>query len=101
MGREILQVLAAWGCSSIQVGLFASERSAGVQMETPWGVQPIQAFDAASVGAYDVAFLAVSGAFSQDVVPDLPCNVVIIDTSSAFRYDPKFLWWCPELTAML
>ena len=98
VGQEIVQVLAAWGVQSAQVGLFASERSAGIQVMTPWGERAVQAFDRAAVAAYDVVLLAVSGAFSQDIAPDLAAHGgVVIDTSSAFRYDPHVPLVVPEI----
>lgn len=57
--------------------------------QTAYGDIQLEVFDVRSVRQADIAFLAVSGAFSEQYARALCAEggPVVIDMSSAFRYD--------------
>lgn len=61
----------------------------GRVVQTPFGDIQLEVFDVRRVREADIAFLAVSAAFSEEHAPALCANEgpVVIDMSSAFRYD--------------
>lgn len=100
VGREMVSVLHRRAFPVGELGLFASERSAGRTMETPFGVKTLAAFDADVVKGYDIVLMAVSGDFAKEHAPTLAsAGAVVIDNSSAFRYDPEIPLIVPEINA--
>ncbi|CBS86459.1 aspartate-semialdehyde dehydrogenase [Azospirillum lipoferum] len=100
VGREMVKVLHDRNFPVAELGLFASERSAGKVQETPYGALTLKAFDAAVVKGYDVALLAVSGDFAKAHAKDLAsAGALVIDNSSAFRYDADIPLIVPEINA--
>ncbi|AWK87127.1 aspartate-semialdehyde dehydrogenase [Azospirillum thermophilum] len=100
VGREMVSVLHRRNFPVAELGLFASERSAGKVMETPYGALTLQAFDPAVVKGYDVVLLAVSGDFAKQHAPALAeGGALVIDNSSAFRYDADIPLIVPEINA--
>ena len=100
VGREMVKVLHDRNFPVAELGLFASERSAGKVQETPYGALTLQAFDAAVVKGYDVVLLAVSGDFAKAHAKDLAsAGALVIDNSSAFRYDADIPLIVPEINA--
>jgi aspartate-semialdehyde dehydrogenase len=78
-----------------------SARSAGKKQETPFGALDIQEFSLETARACDVVFLAVSGDFALEWVDKLTENdgPLVIDNSSAFRYDDTVPLVVPEINA--
>lgn len=102
VGKEIIDVLAKRGFPVEKLSLFASKRSAGTKMETPFGELEIEEFSFEAAMETDVLFLAVSGDFALEWVPKLTAGKdgpVVIDNSSAFRYDPSVPLVIPEINA--
>lgn len=100
VGREMVSVLHARNFPVSELGLFASERSAGKVMETPYGALTLQAFDRDVVKGYDVVLLAVSGDFAKAHAKALTeGGALVIDNSSAFRYDDDIPLIVPEINA--
>ncbi len=100
VGREMVNVLHDRKFPVSELGLFASERSAGKVQETPYGAKTLQAFDADVVKGYDVVLLAVSGDFAKAHAPTLAsAGALVIDNSSAFRYDDNIPLIVPEINA--
>lgn len=100
VGREMIDVLHRRAFPVAELGLFASERSAGRQVETPFGAITIQAFDVETVKGYDIILMAVSGDFAKRHAPALASGgALVIDNSSAFRYDDEIPLIVPEINA--
>ncbi|PWC32437.1 aspartate-semialdehyde dehydrogenase [Azospirillum sp. TSO35-2] len=100
VGREMVKVLHDRKFPVGELGLFASERSAGKVQDTPYGALTLTAFDANLVKGYDVVLLAVSGDFAKAHAKDLAsAGALVIDNSSAFRYDADIPLIVPEINA--
>ncbi len=100
VGREMVDVLHRRAFPVAELGLFASERSAGRKVETPYGEKTLQLFDVETVKGYDIVLLAVSGDFAKAHAPALAeGGALVIDNSSAFRYDPAIPLIVPEINA--
>ncbi len=102
VGKEILNCLHnELDCSKISdVKLFSSERSAGKIVNTPFGKKEIELFDVQKARKCDVNFLAVSGDFSSRYAKELSegeDGSIVIDNSSAFRYDNDVPLVIPEI----
>jgi aspartate-semialdehyde dehydrogenase len=100
VGIEIISVLADRGFPVKQLVLFASSRSAGKVVPTPFGDVTISLFSLEKAAKLDYVFLAVSGDFSLEYAPKLaavPNGPVVIDNSSAFRRDPQVPLVIPEV----
>merc|ERR1719231_843729 len=101
VGKEIIDVLGNREFPVSELVLFASARSAGNKMETPFGEKVIEEFTLESARSCDVVFLAVSGDFALEWVPKLTEDdgPLVIDNSSAFRYDDDVPLVVPEINA--
>merc|ERR1719310_1978232 len=89
VGKEIIDVLHNRGFNVEELKLYASARSAGKPMATPFGSINIEEFSLESARTMDVVFLAVSGDFALEWANKICENdgPLVIDNSSAFRYD--------------
>jgi aspartate-semialdehyde dehydrogenase len=105
VGAEMISTLHRRGfpCGAAgSVRLFASARSAGRSLATPWGDVVIELFSVAAARQTDVMFLAVSGGFAKQharALGAMPGGCVVIDNSSAFRYDDSVPLVVPEINA--
>ncbi|MBP2227474.1 aspartate-semialdehyde dehydrogenase [Azospirillum agricola] len=100
VGREMVSVLHARNFPVSEIALFASERSAGKVQDGPYGPLTLKAFDAEVVKGYDVVLLAVSGDFAKEHAKNLAsAGALVIDNSSAFRYDADIPLIVPEINA--
>ena len=102
VGEEMLAVLAKRKFPARQVRLFASARSAGKQVDTPFGSLLIEAFSPEAAMEVDILLLAVSGDFAREHAPALAAakgGPIIIDNSSAFRMHPDIPLVCPPVNA--
>ena len=101
VGQEIIDVLGNRKFPVSELKLFASARSAGKPMDTPFGSLPIEEFTLEAARACDVVFLAVSGDFALEWVPKLTADdgPLVIDNSSAYRYDDDVPLVVPEINA--
>ena len=90
VGKEIIDVLGNRKFPVETLTLMGSARSAGKSQETPFGSLEIQEFSLETARACDVVFLAVSGDFALEWVDKITADEgpLVIDNSSAFRYDP-------------
>ena len=89
VGKEIIDVLGNRKFPVDSLTLMGSARSAGKSQETPFGSLEIQEFSLETARACDVVFLAVSGDFALEWVDKITADdgPLVIDNSSAFRYD--------------
>jgi len=102
VGIEIVNVLKDRGFPVSEVVLFASARSAGKTLETKFGPLVVQEFGVEAARACDVVFFAVSGSFATEhaaAVCAAPGGALVIDNSSAFRYDDAVPLVIPEINA--
>lgn len=100
VGLEIVSVLAKRKFPVARLVLFASARSAGKVVSTPFGDVVIDLFSVEKATKLDYVFLAVSGDFSlqyANALASVPNGPVVIDNSSAFRYDPAVPLVIPEI----
>lgn len=100
VGREIIEVLHDRNFPVESLRLYASERSAGKTIETPFGEITIENAGSADYSQLDIAFFAISGGWSKEnarKATDAGCYV--IDNSSAFRYDDEVPLVVPEINA--
>ncbi|TDH68481.1 hypothetical protein CCR75_001414 [Bremia lactucae] len=100
VGIEIISVLAELKFPVKQLVLFASTRSAGKKVDTPFGAVSISLYSVEKAAKLDYIFLAVSGDFSLQYAKELaavPNGPVVIDNSSAFRRDPEVPLAIPEI----
>jgi aspartate-semialdehyde dehydrogenase len=101
VGKEIIDVLGVRQFPVAELRLFASARSAGKPVETPFGEKTIEEFTLEAARECDVVLLAVSGDFALEWVPKITENdgPLVIDNSSAYRYDPEVPLVVPEINA--
>jgi aspartate-semialdehyde dehydrogenase len=99
VGAEMVKVLSARKFPVQKLVLFASKRSAGKTVETPYGEHVIEEFTVDSARNMDIVFLAVSGSFAEQYAPAIaaPGGAVVIDNSSAFRYMAEYPLVVPEV----
>jgi aspartate-semialdehyde dehydrogenase len=100
VGKEIRHCLENRKFPVEKLRIFGSERSAGKQIDTSYGSVTVELFDVNAARECDVVFLAVSGDFSLEHAKALAegdDGCVVIDNSSAFRYDPDVPLVVPEI----
>jgi aspartate-semialdehyde dehydrogenase len=92
VGEEMIRVLHERNYPLSSLHLFASQRSAGKEIETPFGKLVVELFSVEAARKMDVVFMAVSGTFAEENAPKIaaPGGAVVIDNSSAFRYDDRY-----------
>lgn len=109
VGAEMIRVLHDRSFPVSELHLFASERSAGSVIDTPFGEQTIELFSVEAAREMDIVFLAVSGSFAKEHAPAIADQEgpstssgqapFVIDNSSAFRYDDAIPLVVPEINA--
>ncbi|OQR86200.1 aspartate-semialdehyde dehydrogenase [Achlya hypogyna] len=99
VGKEVLSVLYDRKFPVTSVHLFASARSAGKTLETPFGTAEVQLFTVEAAREMDYVFLAVSGSFALEHAEAIaaPGGAIVIDNSSAFRLQPNVPLVIPEI----
>ena len=100
VGRELAKVLHKRAFPFETLRVFASERSAGKQLETPWGTKTIELADTADFAEFDLAFFAIGGGWPKKFAPlAVAAGCTVIDNSSTFRYDDNVPLVIPEINA--
>jgi aspartate-semialdehyde dehydrogenase len=100
VGRELVDVLARRRFPTTKLRLFASGRSAGTRVTTPFGEIIIEEFTPDAARDLDLALLAVSGEFAKQHAPGLAAaGVLVVDNSSAFRLDDAVPLVVPEVNS--
>ncbi len=98
VGRELVEVLGRRRFPVTKLRLFASGRSAGTRVATPFGEVAIEEFSLERARDLDLALLAVSGDFAKQYARQLvAAGVTVIDNSSAFRLDDDVPLVVPEV----
>ena len=98
VGKELVEVLGRRRFPVTKLRLFASGRSAGTRVTTPFGEITIEEFTPEKAKDLDLALLAVSGDFAKQHAPALvAAGVTVVDNSSAFRLDDNVPLVVPEV----
>ncbi len=100
VGKELVEVLGKRRFPMTKLRLFASGRSAGTRLPTPFGETAVEEFTPEKVRDLDLALLAVSGDFAKAHAPGMvAAGVTVVDNSSAFRLDADVPLVVPEVNA--
>jgi aspartate-semialdehyde dehydrogenase len=100
VGKELVEVLGRRRFPVTGLRLFASGRSAGTRVGTPFGEITIEEFKPEAARDLDLALLAVSGDFAKAHAPALvAAGVTVVDNSSAFRLQDDVPLIVPEVNA--
>jgi aspartate-semialdehyde dehydrogenase len=87
VGSEMRRLLRDRDFPAAEVVPFASERSAGKQLDDGLVVQPLR--DDESLDGFDVAIFSAGGSVSKEWAPRFAARgAIVVDNSSAFRMDP-------------
>jgi aspartate-semialdehyde dehydrogenase len=106
VGTTIISVLSRrnfpvnYAPSGVCIRCFASKSSVGKTIGTPYGDIVIQEFTVDEARAMDIVFLAVSKEFALHYAPLIaaaPGGAIVIDNSSAFRYEVEYPLCIPEI----
>lgn len=103
VGKEILACLNKSSLDVSKLRIFGSSRSAGTKRDAgKFGEVDVELFDVAQARECDVVFLAVSGDFALEHAKALSegeDGAIVIDNSSAFRYDKDIPLVVPEINS--
>ena len=100
VGREMLSILSERGFPADEVVALASRRSQGTEVsfgDKTLKVKPLDQYDFAGT---DICLMSAGGEISKQWSPKIGATgCVVIDNSSAFRYDPDVPLIVPEVNA--
>jgi len=100
VGIEMVKVLHNRRFPVATLKLLASARSASKKVATPYGEKTIEEFSLDAVKGVDFVLMAVSGEFAKEFAPKIAAQgSIVIDNSSAFRYDDAIPLVVPEINA--
>ncbi len=100
VGREVLSILDERGFPADDVVALASRRSQGTEVSFGDKVLKVKALDTHDFSNTDIAIMSAGGALSTKMSPKIGASgCVVIDNSSAFRYDPDVPLIVPEVNA--
>ena len=102
VGREMLTELEDSKIKDLQVGLFASPKSAGEIMTFRGRAHEVSAFSIEAVKTYRACLMSAGGAFSRQHSRALAgLGMTVIDNSSAWRMTPDVPLVVPEVNSEL
>ena len=100
VGREMLNILAERGFPADELVALASRRSQGTEVsfgDKTLKVKPLDQFDFSGT---DICLMSAGGNVSKEWSPKIAAtSCVVIDNSSAWRYDPDVPLIVPEVNA--
>ena len=98
VGLETLSLFVEAGVPPESVRVFASERSAGREIEVDGVRWMVGATNSDAIASCDAAILALDAVLSRELAPSLvDRGVFVVDHSSAFRMDPVVPLVIPEI----
>ncbi|MFT5431829.1 MAG: aspartate-semialdehyde dehydrogenase, partial [Myxococcota bacterium] len=97
VGMEMAASLKGCGITPKKLRMFASARSAGKTVDTPFGNLTIDEFSVEAAQECDVVLMAVSGGFATEYAEEIAKKSLVIDNSSAFRYRDDIPLVIPEI----
>ena len=100
VGREVLNILAERDFPADEVVALASRRSQGTEVSFGEKTLKVKALDNYDFSNTDIAIMSAGGSLSTEWAPKIGAmGCVVIDNSSAFRYDPDVPLIVPEVNA--
>jgi len=100
VGRELLNILDERGFPADEVVPIASRRSQGKEVSFGDKTLKIQALDSYDFSSVDIALMSAGGDLSKEWAPKIAAQgCVVIDNSSAWRYDSEVPLIVPEVNA--
>jgi aspartate-semialdehyde dehydrogenase len=100
VGREMLAILDERGFPADTVVALASRRSQGTEVSFGDKTLKVQALDSFDFSGTDIALMSAGGEISKVWSPKIAAQgCVVIDNSSAWRYDPDVPLVVPEVNA--
>jgi aspartate-semialdehyde dehydrogenase len=100
VGREMLDVLDERGFPADHVVALASRRSQGLEVSFGERTLKVQALEHHDFKGTDIALMSAGGAVSREWSPKIAAQgCVVIDNSSAWRYDSDVPLIVPEVNA--
>ena len=100
VGREVLEILDERGFPASEVVALASRRSQGTEVSFGDKTLKVQALENYDFAGTDIAIMSAGGDVSKEWAPKIAAQgCVVIDNSSAWRYDPQVPLIVPEVNA--
>jgi aspartate-semialdehyde dehydrogenase len=100
VGREMLSILAERGFPADEVVALASRRSVGVEVSYGERVLKVKALEHHDFADTDLCLMSAGSEISKEWSPKIAAKgCVVIDNSSAWRYDPDVPLVVPEVNA--
>src|SRR3954453_13609251 len=100
VGRQMLEVLHERGFPADEGVAIASRRSVGTEVSYGDATLKVKALENYDFSDTDIALMSAGGAVSKDWSPKIGrAGCVVIDNSSAWRYDPDVPLIVPEVNA--
>jgi aspartate-semialdehyde dehydrogenase len=100
VGREMLSILAERGFAADEVVALASRRSMGTEISYGERILKVKALENYDFAATDLCLMSAGSAISKEWSPKIAAQgAVVIDNSSAWRYDPEVPLVVPEVNA--
>ena len=100
VGREMLEILSERGFPADHVVALASRRSQGTEVSFGDKTLKVKALDSYDFANTDIALMSAGGDVSREWAPKIAKKgCVVIDNSSAFRYDSDVPLIVPEVNA--
>ena len=100
VGREMLDILHERGFPADDVVALASRRSQGTEVSFGDGVLKVRTLDDYDFSDTDICLMSAGGAVSREWSPRIGRqNCIVIDNSSAWRYDADVPLIVPEVNA--
>jgi aspartate-semialdehyde dehydrogenase len=100
VGEVMLSILAERGFREDHVSALASSRSAGEDVEFGNTQLTIEDLDSFEFKGIDYALFSAGGSISEQYAPRASsAGAIVIDNTSAFRYDPEIPLVVPEVNA--
>lgn len=100
VGREMLDILSERGFPADEVVALASSRSVGTEVSFGDQTLKVKALESYDFTDTDICLMSAGGSISKEWAPKIgKQGCVVIDNSSAFRYDPDVPLIVPEVNA--
>src|SRR5215207_6094020 len=100
VGREMLDVLAERGFPADEVVALASRRSIGTEISFGDRTLKVKVLDDYDFSDTDIALLSAGGKVAKEWAPKIAAQgCIVIDNSSAWRYDADVPLIVPEVNA--
>lgn len=98
VGQNLIDVLHKRNFPVGTLRLYASERSEGKVLETPFGAITVENADRVDYSQLDMAFFAIGGGWPRENAPKAEAaGCVVVDNSSTFRYNDAVPLVIPEI----